>query len=220
LVFAIGFSASGAFAGFPARIASGPPAPAAGQQEKAVTSINATGSTDTAKPASKPASPNSILYDQYNSPSGAAVGSQQFGNASDDQAADDFAVPAGPGWRITQVDVNGSYSIVTSTATLANVYFYSNAISGTYAIPGAAVYTATNLSTIQGTSGAYVVPLTSPAVLSPGTYWVSVQATGMATGQWFWQERTAQNLNKATWPTRLGALAHFARPPGTSAHSA
>src|SRR5205823_11142073 len=111
-----------------------------------------------------------------------------------------------PGWRITQVDVNGVYSLGGGPANQANVYFYTNAVSGTYAIPGAAVYTATNLSTILGPSGAYVVPLTTPAVLSPGTYWVSVQATNLATGQWFWQERTVQSTNKAAWRNPPGGF--------------
>jgi len=202
LAVAVVFGGTGAQASLPSRIAAGPPLPA-GQPGKLTVNAPMSANVDTTKPSS----PNSILYDQYNNGSGAAVGSQEFGNASDDQAADDFVVPAGPGWRITQVDVNGTYSAGGGPVTQANVYFYNSVVSGTYAIPGSAVYTATNQTTVTGTVGSFIIPLTTPAVLSPGTYFVSVQAGLSTVGQWFWQERTVQTNQKATWRNPPGGFA-------------
>src|SRR5437868_4380418 len=76
--------ASGALASLPAQMVASPPIPGAGQQAKPVTSIT---SSQPGNPGTtKPAVPSSILCDQYNNASSAAVSSQLFGSASDDQA--------------------------------------------------------------------------------------------------------------------------------------
>src|SRR5437868_5937522 len=89
LVSAVGFGASGALAGLPARVAAGLPMPAGGQQARPSSkSMAVTG----AQVTTKPASPNSILYDQYNSPGANSTNSQDYeatNDAYDDQAADD-----------------------------------------------------------------------------------------------------------------------------------
>ena len=54
-----------------------------------------------------------MLYSQYNVPSDFGVTSQNFEparDAYDDQAADDFFVPAGETWTVDQVEVAGIYS--------------------------------------------------------------------------------------------------------------
>src|SRR5206468_3399634 len=61
-------------------------------------------------------------------------------------------------------------------------------------LPGTVVYSATNLSYTSADNLNFVVPLTVPATLGEGTYWVSVQANLDFTvgGQWGWQDRTVQ----------------------------
>ncbi len=155
--------------------------------------------TNTNKFLSQPAAPDIVLYDQYNNASGGDVSSQDFEPAFAtywDQAADDFTVPSGQPWTVSEVDAEGDVSGVAPT--LFNIYFYT--ASG--ALPATPVFTATSLAATQPTTGNYVIPLTVPAVL-PGntTYWVSVQARLDFTGggQWYWQNRSVTAGNPAAW---------------------
>jgi hypothetical protein len=150
-------------------------------------------------PGSFPKSPFAILYDQNNNPAPVPGGvtSQNFEtafDAFDAQAADDFVVPAGQTWTVQQVFVVGEYS--TGAATSANVFFFSDSAT----LPGAAVYTATN-QPIADVAGDFTITLTVPAVLTAGTYWVSVQANENFTGggQWFWDNRTTISNSGAAW---------------------
>jgi hypothetical protein len=152
-----------------------------------------------------PAAPSYVLYDQINNASAYGSSSQQFEPASaayNDQAADDFTVPSGQNWQITEVDVQGYYFSGNGPAASFNVYFYSSVASGTYAIPGAAVYTATAQSYVN-TAGIFAITLTSPPVLygSATNYFVSVQAVQDLSpgGQWAWQNRTVTAHSGAAW---------------------
>src|SRR6266446_10945284 len=88
------------------------------------------------------AAPNvllAILYDQTDNPGTNATSSQDFETANDtfdDQAADDFVVPAGDTWTIQQVVVSGVYFNGTGPAASFNVTFYSNTPGN---LPAAAV---------------------------------------------------------------------------------
>jgi len=120
-----------------------------------------------------PKLPAVTLYDQYNNAGANSTVSQDFetaNNAFDNQLADDFVVPGGQTWNITEVDVQAVYFNGPGPAASFNVFFYQD--SGT--LPGTNVYTATGLS--YSGNPDFVIPLTAPAVLTPGTYWVSVQA--------------------------------------------
>ncbi|MGA7729924.1 MAG: PPC domain-containing protein, partial [Chloroflexia bacterium] len=100
-----------------------------------------------------------ILYDQLNSPGTFSTNSQDFetaNNAFDNQTADDFIVPAGATWNVNQVDAQGLYFNGPGPAASFNVYFYTSVVSGTYFIPGAAVYTATGQSYIN-TAGVFAI---------------------------------------------------------------
>jgi hypothetical protein len=60
----------------------------------------------------QPRAPKVVLYDQYDNGSGAATSSQDFEAANDpfdSFNADDFVVPAGQTWNITEVDAQGAY---------------------------------------------------------------------------------------------------------------
>src|SRR6476619_6610652 len=121
-----------------------------------------------------PKIPQVTMYDQLNNPGVVSTGSQDFeavNDAFDDFTADDFVVPAGQTWNITEVDAQGVYFNGPGPAAFFHVFMYANAGG----LPGAQIYSATGQSYVNS-AGVFQVTLTVPAVLSPGTYWVSVQA--------------------------------------------
>ncbi len=131
---------------------------------------------------------NASLYRQYKSVTD-NITSQKFESANaayDSTAADDFTVPSGEKWKITDVTVNGT-STTGSYPTSYNVVFYSNTASN---LPGTAISTQNVVLTAGASSP--TLPLATPVILAPGKYWVSVQAVLNLTpgGQWFWNTYT------------------------------
>lgn len=141
-----------------------------------------------------------VLYDQYDNMGSSSFPSQDFETPLDNfdaQGADDFVVPAGETWNITEVDVYGDYSVISAAAESFHVYIYQDAGG----LPGSVVYTALNQTYTSGNNIDFVVTLTTPAVLTEGTYWISAVARMDYNGkdQWFWKDRTLQNNNPAAW---------------------
>ena len=153
-----------------------------------------------------------VLYDQTDNPGANSITSQDFeaaNDAFDNQAADDFVIPAGDGsWTIDEVYVPGAYFNGTGPAPAVNVFFYQDA-SG---LPGSQVYAALGLVPTDA-AGTFTIALTTPAVLPAGTYWVSVQAVMdfSAGGQWGWTERTVQSNSASAWQNPGGGFAPPAR---------
>jgi hypothetical protein len=150
-----------------------------------------------------------VLYDQYNNPASFDITSQDFEPAFDtldDQAADDFVIPAGQTWSIDGVDADGEYN--GGPAASFHVFFYASTSIGGPVLPGTLLCARlANPFLIGPAPGDAVITLTSPCVLGPGTYWVSVQARqdfGPA-GQWFWQNRSVQTGNASAWQNPGGA---------------
>ena len=140
------------------------------------------------------ATPSGVLYNQ----TGAQINgspSQVFepaNTAFNSQSADDFTVPAGATWGVTQITANGINSS-TGASTSVNVFFYANSGGN---LPGAVVASFTNVLTFTRVGGNYTVTLPSTVNLTGGTYWMSFQvnmsfATG---GQWFWGNFGAANI--------------------------
>src|SRR5439155_16620975 len=122
---------------------------------------------------------------QYDNDSGTGEVSQNFESANDaydSQAADDFVVPSGQVWHVAEVDVLGTYFNGNGPAASFNVWIYTDA-SG---VPGSQVYQALNAAYSSGDSFNYVIPLSTPATVVAGHYFVSVQANMDFTpnGQW------------------------------------
>ena len=146
--------------------------------------------------------PHEVLYDQTDNAGTDAITSQDFeaaNDAYDNQAADDFVVPAADGtWTIDEVYVSGAYwnGSPGGPSLQANVYFYQDA-SG---LPGTQVYSALGVPSGEA-GGDFTIALSTPAVLPAGTYWVSVQARMDAAsgGQWGWTERTVQSNSASAW---------------------
>lgn len=155
--------------------------------------------------ASGPVRPHAVLYDQYDSPGATGTNSQQLEaalEAFDDQAADDFSVPAGASWTVNEVDIRGAYYNGTGPAESFNVYFYAD--SG--GLPGTLVsqqnVTFTTFPTIED----FVLPLAAPVALAPGSYWLSVQARMdfSSGGQWSWTNRSVATGSSAAWRNQGG----------------
>src|SRR6266550_3503174 len=148
-----------------------------------------------------PLYPNVILYDQYDNATTnppVDITSQDFETSFDqydDQTADDFVVPSGQTWNVSEVDVMGELTGSGPVASF-NVYFYQD--SG--GLPGTLVASAP-LSSYTGGPPDFVITLTSPVTLTEGTYWVSVQAREDFTccGQWYWHNRDVQSNQGAAW---------------------
>jgi subtilisin-like proprotein convertase family protein len=121
----------------------------------------------------------------------------------DSQSADDFTVPAGGNWGITQITANG---IGTGAPTSVNVFFYTNAAN----LPGTTIASFTNITTFTRVGGNYTVTLPSAVNLTAGTYWMSFQVnmSFAAGGQWFWGNFGAANVgNEYAWRNPGGGFA-------------
>jgi hypothetical protein len=180
----------------------GPMAGVAGSSSAAQQPNSAITTSGSAAGAVTPyAGPNVVLYDQTDNAGPDSITSQDFEAANDvydNQAADDFVIPAGDGsWTIDEVYVPGAYWNGSGLAPAANVYFYQDAGG----LPGAQVYSALGVVPTDNGLGTFTIALTSPAVLPSGTYWVSVQAAMdfAAGGQWGWTERMVQSNSASAW---------------------
>lgn len=153
-----------------------------------------------------PEAPQTVLYDQYNN-AGANVTLSDFfsdillANFSAD-LADDFVVPAGQTWAVQSIDADGTYFVAGEPATDWNVFFYSDNAG----LPGAQVYNVTN-QPVHRNGTTFTINLPTPAMLSPGTYWVEVQANvGTHGGQWGWTNRTVRSNSAASWQNPGGSF--------------
>jgi hypothetical protein len=148
-----------------------------------------------------------ILYNQNSNDEGIAIVSQNFtsgsqGTAFDSQGADDFVVPVGHVWTVTEVDVTGVYSNGSGPASSENVFFYNTAVGAP--LPGKLIK---NCDGIVGkpvnTTGSFsiVLPRGCHAKLKPGTYWLSVQINMAFSkgGEWEWEKQRTVEGNPAAW---------------------
>lgn len=151
-----------------------------------------------------------VLWDQ-NANFGGGVNSQNYEQAMveyDDIAADDFVVPSGQTWRVSEVDVTGAYVGGSGPATSVNVGFWKN---GRHGMPGRGRYGYT-LSCADN-AGSFQCTLPNgrhnkPAVkLVAGTWWLSVVANcdSDVCGQWQWTENTTVQGYEAEWENPGGA---------------
>src|SRR6266478_4236440 len=139
-----------------------------------------------------PTFPQVVLYDQYdNDLNNGIVSANRTDNPPlSAEAADNFVVPGGETWNVTEVDIRSAPGFPAPTSFA--VTFYLDDGSG---LPGTQVYTASGLA-VTGDPD-YIITLTSPAVLGSGTYWVS--AVGTITGSnWYWEGRSITNNTYST----------------------
>ncbi|MFL5238531.1 MAG: kelch repeat-containing protein [Rhizomicrobium sp.] len=150
---------------------------------------------------------STVLYDQLDNPGSLGTDSEDYWDlpAWTSFAADDFVVPAGRTWTITEVDAQGEYRGKNGPADYFNVAFYQDAGG----LPGTLVYSATAERYFNET-GVFQLILGTPAVLNSGTYWVSVQARLSINnnGAWWWTNRTVPANSPAAWQNPNGGSGH------------
>lgn len=143
------------------------------------------------------------LYDQYNNAASTSTNSQNYDAASDDldnEAADDFRVPAGATWKIGTVEVAGVY-VGSGRPTGVNVSIYRDEGG----LPGERVRQWLAILPTGGfESPNFSLPLTDPPALAAGQYWLSVQVDEAGGSQWFWQNRSLTDLDPAVWRNEDG----------------
>ena len=163
-----------------------------------------------------------VLYDQVQgtSTSGNASQNNAVATQNNNRVADDFSVPAGQTWNVSQVFARGFYlpGTVTAACTTADVTFYANGPGE----PGAVLSTA-NVAPTTDTAGA--LTLNFPAVtLAAGAtlesrFWVSVvcngptlnnpAGAGQARWLWFGNTVTRGNIGQQIFPGNPPGI-----PPG------
>lgn len=152
-----------------------------------------------------PKFPDVILYDQLDNPGAISTGSQEFPDEPDftDFTADDFFVPGGQSWQVTEVYAQGLYFNGTGPANNFNVFFYQDSAG----LPGALVSSRIAQPYVES-DGVFEVTLTVPVTLTSGIYWVSVQAHQPVdlNGQWGWTDRTVQVNSPAVWQNPAGGF--------------
>jgi hypothetical protein len=154
-----------------------------------------------------------ILHDQLNNdalvsmPNGVSSTKSSIQNQ---QAADDFVVPAGQAWAVNRVEARAEPGF--GFATSFNVFFYVDAGG----VPQeAAEFMATGVPLAAGGSTTQaILDLNAPAYLGAGKHWVSVQGIEASPNEWLWFNRTIQDGSPAalrgvggcpiTWKTRTG----------------
>jgi hypothetical protein len=139
-----------------------------------------------------------VLYNQNNDASFAYMNSQNYTSgvtANNDQAADDFIVPSGKTWKVTEVDVNGCCAYTTSITE--NVYFYKD--------KGGAPGKLVKHGSFTGLTGlgnpSFAMKLGKGVKLKPGHYWVSVVVNCNSGGGcgWGWGVRSTIENDAALW---------------------
>ena len=148
------------------------------------------------------------LYNQLIQCFGSAAPSQFFSDfAAGVEAADDFVVPPGGDWTIDTVEIAGIYPPGTGPVDSVNVTFYNEGASpGTIACSRPAQIPISGLA-----DGNFSIDLSSPCVLSPGTYWLSMQgvmALNPGGNQWFWTpSNTSSNGDPYEWQDPMNLFA-------------
>jgi hypothetical protein len=152
-----------------------------------------------------PKFPEVILYDQLDNPGATSWTSQEFPDLPEFTSflADDFFVPGGQSWRITEVYAQGVYFNGPGPANNFNVFFYED--DG--GLPGTLVSSRIAQPYVES-DGVFEVTLTAPVTVTSGNHWVSVQAHQSAdpNGQWGWTERTVQANSPAAWQNPGGGF--------------
>jgi len=143
--------------------------------------------------------PYNVLWNQ-NSNFGYGVVSDNFSanySSHDSAAADDFVVPKGQSWHITEVDVTVVYYNGSGPASSEVVTFYSNTNNGK---PGR-VRQGPFTVNCNDNGGSFQCVLPKPVRLPSGAWWVSVVAncSFVSCGQWDWITNTVLHRQRAVW---------------------
>ena len=144
--------------------------------------------------------PAATLYDQLDDQAtGTGSGTPSYfyeDGTGDEQAADDFTVPAGQMWTITGAQAPG-IGVPLSGDFGFRVTLFTDAAGK----PGTQI-TQTQ-STTPRADELYTLHVDGAPQLQPGHYWVSIQLMNLAT--WMWTNRTVQSGSPAMWQNPDGS---------------
>lgn len=115
----------------------------------------------------------------------------------DTQAADDFVVPAGELWHLTDAFVLGQHQEDVIPVERAHVFIYSNDGGK----PGSLIYSRLDADVSSSTSSDFSVPLAVD--LAAGTYWLSVQTAWPDVQDWIWSRREPATGFNGVWRNPL-----------------
>jgi hypothetical protein len=145
-----------------------------------------------------------VLYDQTDSDSGIAIVSQNFQSsfdAYDNAAADDFVVPAGHKWKISDIYATGQYFNGSGPADSFSVAFYTDKskVIDLPTKPKAFCPAPGWQYTQSGNSWHW--HCAHPVAVKPGKYWLSLVAVMdfNVGGEWGWENRTVTSGDAAAW---------------------
>jgi hypothetical protein len=162
------------------------------------------------KVVAPPVNAAGTLYSQNGTDSGIGIVSQNFESSFDiydARAADDFKVPAGATWKVTEVDVTGVYFNGAGLARDENVTFYKTKKG----LPGGVIKDYNGLAGADNGTGSFKIK-GAKAKLAGGTsgksYWVSVQANMdfSVGGEWGWENQTTVVGKPAAWENPGGGF--------------
>jgi hypothetical protein len=152
-----------------------------------------------------------VLFDQTGGRLNASIQDQQFRDFTPQLkqiVADDFSVPAGQTWTIQNVFLTGRFELGPKNMqdvgdNIWNVQIFNDVLSGTNHVPAqtplfsALLFPSTlnNAPTNGPNFGAINLTLANPAVLNPGTYWISVYPTMKNNTKFFIQLGNLNNLS-------------------------
>ena len=113
------------------------------------------------------------------------------------QAADDFVVPVGETWSVESIFAGGFYAVSVNPPQGVNVFIYAD--NG--GLPGDELYAYPELTPTADVAGDLTLDLPTPATLTEGTYWVSVQPRMdfFGDGRWFWLTESVQMNSEFAW---------------------
>jgi hypothetical protein len=163
--------------------------------------------------ASPPPHPPYVELWNQNSNFGGSVNSQNYESAMeqyDSAAADDFTIPAGQKWFISEVDVAGAYVNGSGPASSVIVGFFGTKNGLPHKVPQNDHDYFTLNCTDNAGSFKCVLPtgsLNKPVVrLNAGTWWVSVVANcnSQTCGTWNWTTITSVTGYQAVWENETG----------------
>jgi hypothetical protein len=139
-----------------------------------------------------------LLYGQSDNDNGQGIVAQNFEtafDAYDSEAADDFTVPAGKIWKVTEIHVDGTYFDGAGSADSFNVSFYASKTGALIqSCPDASYYFDT-----QADLGSEYIRCA--ARLKKGRYFVAIQANMdfSAGGQWGWLTNDTVRQRPSLW---------------------
>jgi hypothetical protein len=158
------------------------------------------------------ASPDEVLYDQHDNAGTVSSNSQDYEsalNTFDTELADDFAVPAGPGWNVTGVEVQGVYYGGPGPATSVNVRVYAN---GAGSLPGTLLASRLNQTFAGGPS--FVSHSTPRSGCSPEAIGCRFRQTRTSGAPASGAGRTGPSRRRQVLPGRTLAEASVSARPG------